>query len=288
MNMRDPANAPPTMPVGARRRHDRADAAGPHRRPRLGLENVGHRVLTYRDLVALEPEPRPAPAVADDGDPPDRQHGTVHVVVRRRASSARWSEPIRFARNERVRVTLVNDTMMAHPIHLHGHFFELVNGASPAITRSSTRSTSLPGGKVTFDLTADAPGDWAFHCHLLYPHARRHVQRRQRPPAGGRWSMNRLLGFAAAMLLTAASSAADAQHAGHSMPSAPARQPTRTPDTPWKCRPPRAAIPAAWLLHRRPRRPGRHSPARPMLPTRCSIRLPWRRRASGCARSRAA
>lgn len=76
-------------------------------------------------------------------------------------------EPIRFERNERVRVTLVNDTMMSHPIHLHGHFFELVTGG-PAGRQPLKHTVNVaPGSKVTFDLTADAPGDWAFHCHLL-------------------------------------------------------------------------------------------------------------------------
>ena len=58
-------------------------------------------------------------------------------------------EPIRFARNERVRLRLVNDTMMAHPIHLHGHFFEIVNGQPPGSSRSSTPSTSSPAASST-------------------------------------------------------------------------------------------------------------------------------------------
>ena len=76
--------------------------------------------------------------------------------------------PIRFGWDERVRVKLVNDTMMAHPIHLHGHFFELVNGSAP--DRQPRKHTLIvqPGGTATFDLTANEPGDWAFHCHLLY------------------------------------------------------------------------------------------------------------------------
>jgi FtsP/CotA-like multicopper oxidase with cupredoxin domain len=75
--------------------------------------------------------------------------------------------PIPFTLNERVRVTLVNDTMMNHPIHLHGHFFELVTGHGDHAPRKHTVNVA-PGGKVTFDLTADAEGDWAFHCHMLY------------------------------------------------------------------------------------------------------------------------
>jgi FtsP/CotA-like multicopper oxidase with cupredoxin domain len=75
-------------------------------------------------------------------------------------------EPIRFERNERARITLINHTMMTHPIHLHGHFFEVVNGHTGRQPLKHTINV-LPGGKASFDLTADAPGDWAFHCHLL-------------------------------------------------------------------------------------------------------------------------
>lgn len=77
------------------------------------------------------------------------------------------TEPIPFRLGERVRVTLVNDTMMSHPIHLHGHFFELLTGSPGFHPRKHTVNV-LPGGSATFDLTADAPGDWAFHCHMLY------------------------------------------------------------------------------------------------------------------------
>jgi FtsP/CotA-like multicopper oxidase with cupredoxin domain len=56
--------------------------------------------------------------------------------------------------------------MMPHPIHLHGHFFELVNGAEEKQPRKHTVNV-LPGGKLSFDLTASAIGDWAFHCHML-------------------------------------------------------------------------------------------------------------------------
>ena len=68
--------------------------------------------------------------------------------------------------DERVRVTLVNDTMMQHPIHLHGHFFELVNGHGANQPLKHTVNVA-PGGRLSFDLTADAPGDWAVHCHMM-------------------------------------------------------------------------------------------------------------------------
>ena len=60
------------------------------------------------------------------------------------------------------------DAMMAHPIHLHGHFFELVNGAPEGFQPQKHTVIVQPGGFAQFDLTADEPGDWAFHCHLLY------------------------------------------------------------------------------------------------------------------------
>ena len=77
------------------------------------------------------------------------------------------AEPIRFTTGERVRVNLINLSMMNHPIHIHGHFFELVTGMAGGNPVKHTVNV-MPGGKASFDLTADAPGDWAFHCHLLY------------------------------------------------------------------------------------------------------------------------
>lgn len=81
--------------------------------------------------------------------------------------SAVSDSPLRFSHDEKVRVKLVNDTMMAHPIHLHGIFFELVNGAGHAQPKKHTVIVQ-PGSSATFDATFDEPGDWAFHCHLLY------------------------------------------------------------------------------------------------------------------------
>ena len=72
-----------------------------------------------------------------------------------------------FRPGERVRLRLINDTMMTHPMHLHGHFFEVVNG-NPGHQPLKHTIRVLPGSFVDLDLTADAPGDWAFHCHLLY------------------------------------------------------------------------------------------------------------------------
>ena len=136
--------------------------------PGIGLRDATHRTLRYARLVALEPGPDPRP--------PGR-YMEIHLTGNMarymwsfdgRAFSAVSDDPIRFAFNERVRVRLVNDTMMAHPIHLHGHFFELVNGAPPGHQPRKHTLIVQPGASATFDLTADAPGDWAFHCHLLY------------------------------------------------------------------------------------------------------------------------
>ncbi|QNE06830.1 copper resistance system multicopper oxidase [Croceicoccus marinus] len=134
--------------------------------PGTGLEDVGHRVLTYRDLMALERNP--------DVRAPSRQ---LDIHLTGNMERYMWSfdgvkmsepaEPIPFRHNERVRVRLVNDTMMQHPIHLHGHFFELVTGHGALSPRKHTVNVQ-PGGTATFDVTLDAQGDWAFHCHNLY------------------------------------------------------------------------------------------------------------------------
>ncbi len=165
MGMRDFANAPGVdknpgvqtispMPV---------DRMGD---PGTGLEDVGHRVLNYRDLMALERNP--------DVRAPSRQ---LDIHLTGNMERYMWSfdgvklsepaEPIPFRHNERVRVRLVNDTMMQHPIHLHGHFFELVTGHGAWSPRKHTVNVQ-PGGTATFDVTLDAQGDWAFHCHNLY------------------------------------------------------------------------------------------------------------------------
>jgi len=164
--MRDPANAPDGMAVGVG-----VDMISPNPvnrmgdRP-LGLQDADHRVLLYTDLVSLRPNKDPRP--------PAR---TLEVHLTGNMERFMWGfdgrkfselvEPIRFERDERVRVKLVNDTMMVHPIHLHGHFFELVNGAPQGHQPLKHTVSVMPGGTASFDLTADAPGDWAFHCHLL-------------------------------------------------------------------------------------------------------------------------
>jgi CopA family copper-resistance protein len=168
MDMRDTSLLPPDVKVGPGVDMVAMNPVDRMGDPGIGLDKVPHKVLTYKDLVALEPN--------DDLRTPSRQM-EIHLTGNMerymwsfdgKKFSAVSDEPIRFAYNERVRIKLVNDTMMAHPIHLHGHFFELVNGA-PADRQPQKHTVIVqPGGSAQFDLTADEPGDWAFHCHLLY------------------------------------------------------------------------------------------------------------------------
>ena len=130
-----------------------------------GLEDGTHRVLTYRQLRSLDRNP--------DSRRPSRELD-LHLTAN--MERYMWSfdgvklsegaDPIPFRHNERVRLNLINDTMMPHPIHLHGHFFELVTGDAGHRPLKHTVNV-LPGGKVSLDLTADALGDWAFHCHMM-------------------------------------------------------------------------------------------------------------------------
>ncbi|MEZ5895415.1 MAG: copper resistance system multicopper oxidase [Parvularculaceae bacterium] len=134
--------------------------------PGLGLENVPHRALTYAQLKSLEPNP--------DKRKPGRE---IEIHLTGNMERYMWSldgekfsaieKPIVFHEGERVRVTLVNDTMMTHPIHLHGMFFDLVVDDSDHKPRKHTVNVK-PGDKLSFDVTADHLGDWAFHCHLLF------------------------------------------------------------------------------------------------------------------------
>ena len=135
--------------------------------PGLGLDKVPHRVLRYTDLKAKRMNPHRLV----------EREMEIHLTGNMerymwsfdgKKFTAVTDDPIRFGYDERVRVKLVNQTMMAHPIHLHGHFFELVNGADHMHQPLKHTVIVQPGGTATFDLTANEPGDWAFHCHLLY------------------------------------------------------------------------------------------------------------------------
>jgi CopA family copper-resistance protein len=134
--------------------------------PGIGLENVPHRTLRYAQLRSLEPNL--------DTRPPGRE---IEVHLTGNMERYMWSfdglkfseitAPIVFNEGERVRLTMVNDTMMSHPIHLHGMFFDLVNGGGDYMPRKHTVVVK-PAERLSVDITADAVGDWAFHCHLLF------------------------------------------------------------------------------------------------------------------------
>lgn len=168
MKMRDPQLLPPDVEFGPGIDMVSMNPVDKLGDPGLGLRDVEHRVLNYRMLSALEPN--------RDTRKPSR---LLELHLTGNMERYMWSfdgkmysavsdNPIRFAWNERVRVKLVNNTMMAHPIHLHGMFFELVNGEEPAHQPRKNIVVVQPGASVQFDLTANEPGDWAFHCHLIY------------------------------------------------------------------------------------------------------------------------
>ena len=134
--------------------------------PGIGLLDVGHRTLRYSDLRSL--------AANTDPRKPRRQlevhlTGNMHRYMWSfdGLKHSEVSGPIQFRHGERLRLVLVNDTMMPHPIHLHGMFMELVNGNGLFNPRKHTVVVK-PAERMQLDITADAPGHWAFHCHLLY------------------------------------------------------------------------------------------------------------------------
>ncbi len=133
--------------------------------PGVGLRNNGRRVLTYADLFNLNKTLDPRE--------PDRE---IELHLTGNMSRYMWSldgikasqaDPIQLAYGERVRITLVNDTMMNHPMHLHGVWSELETGDGDYIPRKHTVIVQ-PGSKISYLVTADALGKWAYHCHLIY------------------------------------------------------------------------------------------------------------------------
>ena len=134
--------------------------------PGVGLEDSDGRVLVYGDLRCLAPN-------LDDRMPAR----TVEIHLTGNMERYMWSfdgkkfsevdGPIRFEYGERLRLTLVNDTMMNHPIHLHGMWMELDVGAGRYNPRKHTINVK-PAERLSANITADAPGNWAFHCHILY------------------------------------------------------------------------------------------------------------------------
>lgn len=134
--------------------------------PGTGLENSGTRVLVYGDLRSVKG--------GYDPRPPERE---IELHLTGNMERYIWSfdgkkysevhEPIPFKHGERLRITFVNDTMMDHPIHLHGMWMDLDNGAGRHKPRKHTISVK-PAERLAVEVTADAMGKWALHCHLFY------------------------------------------------------------------------------------------------------------------------
>lgn len=133
--------------------------------PGIGLRDNGRQVLTYGAMRSLFEDP--------DGREPSREielHLTGHM------EKFSWSfdgipfasaEPLRLNYGERMRIVLVNDTMMQHPIHLHGVWSDLENAQGQFQVRKHTIDMP-PGTRRSYRVRADALGRWAYHCHLLY------------------------------------------------------------------------------------------------------------------------
>ena len=134
--------------------------------PGIGLGKDGRRVLLYTDLQGLAP--------TYDRRAPGRE---IELHLTGNMERYLWSfdgkafsqakEPIHFEYGERLRLMLVNDTMMEHPIHLHGMWMELENGHGGYLPKKHTVNVK-PAERLSVLVTADAPGKWALHCHILY------------------------------------------------------------------------------------------------------------------------
>jgi len=133
--------------------------------PGIGLRDNGRRVLAYADLHTL-------------GGPIDHREAGRDVELHLTGHMERYvwsfngqkfseSEPLRFNYGERLRLVLVNDSMMNHPIHLHGMWGEVESEKGEFLVRKHT-ITVQPGQRLAYGVTADALGRWAYHCHLLY------------------------------------------------------------------------------------------------------------------------
>ncbi|MDH5302354.1 MAG: copper resistance system multicopper oxidase [Gammaproteobacteria bacterium] len=133
--------------------------------PGVGLRNNGRRVLTYADLRS-----------------PNHNHHTPavdrEIVLQLTGNMKRyhWSidgipshhaPPLQWRLGERVRVTFINNTMMNHPMHLHGMWSELETGDAMRLPKKHTIIVQ-PGAKISYQVNVDAAGDWAFHCHLMH------------------------------------------------------------------------------------------------------------------------
>jgi FtsP/CotA-like multicopper oxidase with cupredoxin domain len=139
------------------------------RESQLGMHRAGwtpgHRVLRYADLRSVFDDP--------DGREPAREielHLTGHMerfVWSFDGVRFQDAAPLGLRYGERLRIVLVNDTMMTHPIHLHGMWSDLEDEAGAFMVRKHTVDMP-PGTRRSYRVTADALGRWAYHCHLLY------------------------------------------------------------------------------------------------------------------------
>jgi len=129
-----------------------------------GLRNNGRRVLTYADLKSLD-------GVVDT-KAPQRE-----IILRLTGNMERYmwsingikyadSKPLQFHYGERLRITYINDTMMNHPMHLHGMWSDLETGDGRLVRKHTI--VVQPASKISMQVTVDAKGEWAYHCHLLY------------------------------------------------------------------------------------------------------------------------
>ncbi|OVL07487.1 copper oxidase [Acinetobacter baumannii] len=127
---------------------------------------AGLKALQYSDLQSLTPQ--------KDTRAPERE-----IEIRLGGNMERYiwtingkkfneTEPFKVKYGERIRLKFVNDSMMAHPMHLHGMFMQLENGQDPSNMPNKHTVIVPPGKTVTTLLTADELGEWAIHCHLLY------------------------------------------------------------------------------------------------------------------------
>jgi CopA family copper-resistance protein len=134
--------------------------------PGPGLGNDGRRVLTYGKLKALKPfHKRRAPTREIDLHLTGNMHKYIWGF-----DGVEWSDSkmLRFVYGERLRINLINETMMSHPIHLHGMWMDLYAGHDYAHNPRKHTVDVQPAELLTVDINVDAPGQWAFHCHLLY------------------------------------------------------------------------------------------------------------------------
>jgi len=133
--------------------------------PGIGLRDNGRKVLTYAMLKSAFDDP--------DGRDPGREielHLTGHMEKFAWSFNGKKfsaSEPLRFNYGERLRIVLVNDSMMTHPIHLHGMWSDLEDEHGNFHLRKHTIDMP-PGSRRSYRVRADALGHWAYHCHLLF------------------------------------------------------------------------------------------------------------------------